>query len=108
MWKGIFLGIFLLLVMGATYLGSSILLRDTRASVAQRKGDAFVQKLYSEYAIAGQSCQGEDTDGDQYVSCDYRLKNPAGEERIVHLQCPTIWKSLVGNVCKESRLVIPQ
>jgi hypothetical protein len=108
MWKGIFFGIFLLIVLGASYLGSSMLMRQVRADRAQVRGNVFVQKLYAEYTIAGQSCQGEDTDGDNYVSCDYRLKNPAGEERVIHLQCPTIWKSLIGNSCKESRLVLPQ
>ncbi|NBV77318.1 hypothetical protein EBR66_04105 [bacterium] len=92
----------------ASYIGFSIVVRDVRASVAERKGESFVQKLYAEYSIVGQSCQGEDTDNDTYVSCDFRLVSPQKEERVVHLQCPTVWKSLLGNSCKESRLIIPQ
>ncbi len=98
----------IVLLVGGLFLGASILLRNTRASVAQNRGEAFVEKLYAEYSIAGKSCQGEDTDGDSYVSCDFRLKNPTDAERIVHLQCPTMWKALLGNSCKEARLVLPQ
>jgi hypothetical protein len=108
MWKGVLLGILALIVMAASYLGSSVLVRKVTANIAQSRGDIFVQKLYAEYKVAGKSCQGEDTDGDKYVSCDFRLLSPTNEERVIHLQCPTIWKSLVGNSCKESRLVIPQ
>lgn len=108
MTKGIIAAIVFLIVCAVAFFGTSMLVRSVRASVAQHKGDAFVQKLYAEYAIVGKSCQGEDTDADAYVSCDFRLKGPEGNERIVHLQCPTIWKSLIGNVCKEARLVIPQ
>ncbi len=108
MTKGIIAVVGSVIVVGGLFLGASILLRSTRASVAQNRGEAFVAKLYAEYTIAGKSCQGEDTDGDSYVSCDFRLKNPTDAERIVHLQCPTMWKALLGNSCKEARLVLPQ
>ncbi len=108
MTKGIIAVVLSLALVLAVFLGGSILLRNARASVAQNRGEAFVAKLYAEYQIMGKSCQGEDTDGDAYVSCDFRLKNPTDAERVVHLQCPTMWKAFLGNTCKESRLVLPQ
>ncbi len=106
--KGIITIAFIVIIGGGIYLAASIGLREVRASMAQKRGDAFVQKLYSDYVIAGESCQGEDTDGDSYVSCDFRLVSASGQERVVHLQCPDISKSLLGNTCKESRLTLPQ
>lgn len=106
--RTIFFAILFIVVLAATYLGASILIRTVRSQVAQGKGVAFIQNLYAEYAIVGESCQGEDTDADSYVSCDFRLRNAQSEERIVHLQCPGIWKSIIGNTCKESRLMLPQ
>jgi hypothetical protein len=90
----------------AAFVGTTVLSRSVRASMAERSGADFIKELYSEYTIAGQSCQGEDTDGDKYVSCDFRIKNPANEERVVHLQCPVIYKGLLGSTCKESRMVV--
>ncbi len=99
----------LLVLIGAgIYVGSSVLLRDARAGYAASKGETFVKSLYAEYSIVGQSCQGRDTDGDSYVSCDFRLVNPEKVERVVHLQCPTFRNGLLGDTCKESRLVLPQ
>lgn len=106
--KSIIIALAIIIVFAALLLGGAILLRNARASIAQQRGDAFVAKLYAEYTVLGKSCQGEDTDGDAYVSCDFRLKNPTDTERIVHLQCPTMWKAFLGNTCKEARLVVPQ
>lgn len=108
MTKGIFATLLVIVVVLGVYFGSAVLLRTVRASVAQQRGESFISKLYAEYTILGKSCQGEDTDADAYVSCDFRIVSPAQEERIVHLQCPTIWKTLIGNSCKETRLILPQ
>lgn len=98
----------LIIILGGTYLGASMLVRSTRASIAQWRGGQFIEKLYAEYTVMGKSCQGEDIDLDAYVSCDFRIMSPQQEEKTVHLQCPDIWKALIGNSCKESRLVLPQ
>lgn len=106
--KYILFALVFLIVLVAAYLGASILIRAARASVAEGRGVTFVNQVYAEYAIVGQNCQGEDTDNDSYVSCDFRLRNAQSEERMVHLQCPGIWKSILRNTCKESRLMLPQ
>lgn len=108
MMKIFFAALALLIVVGGAYFGASIAVRSTRASVAQWRGEQFIHKLYAEYTVRGMSCQGEDTDADAYVSCDFRIMSPSSEEKTVHLQCPDIWKALIGNSCKESRLVLPQ
>lgn len=97
-----------LLVAGGVYVGVSIGERAVQSHMAEKRGVTFISKLYAEYTIAGQNCQGEDTDGDSYISCDFRIKNAAGEDRVVHLQCPTISKALLGDTCKEARAVISQ
>ena len=58
----------------------------------------------------GKSCQGEDSDNNGYVTCNFRLKsttqntdntnNPMSEKTIT-LQCPTFIKSYMGTSCKE-------
>lgn len=106
--KGIFLAVSFLVLFGAVYIGGSMLVRAARASVAQSRGQAYIAKLYAEYAIVGENCQGEDLDNDSYVSCDFRIKNGLSEERVINLQCPTVWKSFLGDTCKESRLALPQ
>lgn len=98
------LAVVLVLVL---YIGSAIVSRSIRAKVADMRGTSFIHKLYAEYAVVGNSCQGEDTDGDSYVSCDFRIQTASSTERIVHLQCPTIWKTIIGGTCKESRFVVP-
>jgi hypothetical protein len=82
--------------------------KSVRANVATSDGKEYIQKMYGEYVIVGTSCQGEDTDGDSYVSCDFRIKNASNEERVIHLQCPTVFKSYTGSVCKEYRLTLSQ
>lgn len=76
-----------------------------RASRAMSMGHKYITEVFSDYTVAGEHCQGIDTDGDDYVSCDFRLTR--GEnERVINLQCPVISKSLVGSTCKESRLPV--
>lgn len=106
--KTLLWALLILILLGALYVGSAIGIRNIRASVAEKTGTEFIAKLYAEYQIVGASCQGEDTDSDSYVSCDFRIKNPAQEEKVVHLQCPTVRRSILGNTCKETRLIINQ
>lgn len=96
-----------ILVIGGGYIGVVISGNAARASMAEKDGEKFVEKLYAEYYIVGKSCQGQDHDNDGYVSCDFRLLNATNIERIIHLQCPTFWRSFFGESCKESRLIIP-
>ena len=67
----------------------------------------YVANLYSEYNILGINCQGEDTDGDSYVSCDVRIRKgeDVSTEQTRYLSCPTLWKSFIGNTCKERPLL---
>lgn len=98
----------MLLVVIGLYIGGAIVFKNIRSSVALSAGEKFISKLYAEYSIVGGSCQGEDTDSDKYVSCDFRIRNTSGTERVVHLQCPVISKRVLGSTCKETRTVIPQ
>jgi len=82
--------------------------KKLQSSMAVSSGESYISKMYSEYSVLGKSCQGEDTDGDTYVSCDFRIKNPSNAERVLHLQCPTMWKSITGSVCKEYQISFPQ
>ena len=78
-----------------------------RASRADALGTQFVAKLYSDYTIMGHSCQGEDTNHDGYVTCNFRLKSPAsGDDKVIALQCPTFFKSFMGTSCKEQGLIL--
>ena len=101
-----YLLLFILLLVACVY-GYFIGIKNIQTHVAVGDGETYTAKMYSDYTVIGKSCQGEDTDGDSYVSCDFRLKN-ASSEKILHLQCPTTIKSLTGSICKEYRLTIPQ
>ncbi len=100
--------LFLVVALLIAFLyGYFIGIKNIQTHVATKDGTSYTTKMYSDYSIVGESCQGEDTDGDSYVSCDFRLKN-ASSEKVLHLQCPTIMKSFTGSVCKEYRITIPQ
>lgn len=98
--------LFVAIVVGG-YFGSIILFKNIQSDRASVMGDAYVKELYSEYTVVGKICEGEDTNRDSYVSCDFRIKDPSNFEKVINLQCPTFFKSYTGNVCKESRLSIP-
>lgn len=106
--KSVLIFILVLVILVGGYIGTSVGLRSLRAGYAEGQGVSFVSSLYAEYSVVGQNCQGRDTDGDGYVSCDFRLMNPEKTERVVHLQCPTFSSGLLGDTCKESRLILPQ
>lgn len=100
---------FVFLVLTITFGGyfySIVFIKDIRASRAETMGEKYIKNLYAEYSILGKNCQGEDTNNDSYVSCDFRIQvtGASSSDKVIKLQCPTMWKSFTGNTCKESRL----
>ncbi len=84
-----------------------ILGNQLRASRGLHTGGVYVTKMYSDFAIVGENCQGEDTDNNKYVTCNFRLKQKAsGNERTITLQCPTFIKSFMATSCKEQGITI--
>lgn len=78
-----------------------------RAWRGESMGADFVQKLYGDYSILGKSCQGEDSNSDGYITCNFRLKaNSDNAEKVITLQCPTFIKSYTGTSCKEQGFTI--
>lgn len=86
----------------AIFIGSTVGVNKLRSIRATSEAKSYVSKLYPGYAIGGSVCQGEDTDGDTYVSCDLNIGNNT-ENRVINIQCPTIWKSFLGTSCKQTR-----
>lgn len=107
--KYLYLFIFLAVIaLGfALYLFSVNWTNNTRGSRAEKIGHTYIAKVYTDYNILGEDCQGVDTDNDGYVSCTFRI-GKEGVEKEINLQCPTYIKSFLGNECKASQLVIPQ
>lgn len=110
--KKIMFLLFLIIIVGggfAAYIYAKVFIKDMRAGRAETMSEKYVRNLYSEYQVVGHNCQGEDTNGDYYVSCDLRIQKGSDPltERVLNLQCPTMWKSYTGSTCKESRLAIP-
>ena len=101
--------VLILLAIPTVYYGSIILVKNVEANRAETMAGVYVSKLYKEYSIVGQNCQGEDTNNDSYVSCDVRIRldNATDTEKVLNLSCPTLWKSYTGSTCKESRLTLP-
>jgi hypothetical protein len=83
---------------------------NLRAWRALHTGSTYVEKLYSDYTVLGKNCQGEDSDSNGYVTCNFRLKpvdaNNTSPEKTITLQCPTFIKSYMGTSCKEMGFVI--
>ncbi len=84
------------------FLASTIGVNKVRSMRATTESTKYVAKLYPGYTIGGSVCQGEDTDGDSYVSCDLNIGN-ATDNRVINIQCPTIIKSFLGTSCKQAR-----
>ncbi len=104
--------LFLVIVVGggfAAYVYAKIFIKDLRSGRAETMSAKYIANLYADYQVIGKNCQGEDTNGDSYVSCDVRIMRGTDplSEKVLNLQCPTMWKSYTGNTCKESRLAIP-
>lgn len=107
--KYLYIALFIIVIAGLAlfYVSSRTLINDIRANRAAKIGEKYIQKVYKEYAVLGEICQGVDTDQDGYVSCTFRI-GKENTEKEVNLQCPTYFKSFVGNECKVSQLVLPQ
>lgn len=97
--------ILLALVIVAGYFFTVKGIAGMRSSRAMSMGHKYITEVFSDYTVAGEHCQGIDTDADNYVSCDFRLIK-GDIERVVNLQCPTIRESFTGSTCKESRLPV--
>lgn len=105
--KAFWIVLILLIVLGILYLyfiGGNQL----RAARGIDQGENFVSKLYSDYGIVGKTCQGEDSNKDGYVTCNFRLvKNTnQNEEKVITIHCPTFIKSYLGTSCKQEGLLI--
>ena len=107
--KYLYLFLFILVIIGGIYLyiSSVSLVNDTRAKRSVTMGHKYAEKVYKEYTILGEICQGVDTDSDGYVSCTFRISKD-GLEKEINLQCPTFIKSFLGNECKTTQMVLPQ
>lgn len=94
--------IFAIVLAIAIFVGSTIGVNKLRSVRATSEAKNYVSKLYPGYTIGGSVCQGEDTDGDTYVSCDLNIGNTT-DNRVINIQCPTIVKSFLGTSCKQAR-----
>ena len=104
--KILIIGAVMLLIIGGLY-AYFILGNQARAARGINQGESYVSKMYDDYTIAGKNCQGEDANGDGYITCNFRLKNQENEKTIT-LQCPTFIKSFLATSCKEQGIVISQ
>jgi len=105
--KYILIFIAFLVLVFVVYVGSINFSTSLRAKRAVSMGHEYITKVYSDFAIKGEVCQGVDTDGDNYVSCTFRIQNDISEKTI-NLYCPTIFKSLTGSDCKSAQLMLEQ
>lgn len=96
------------MILVGGYYGPIIVWKNLQADRALTMSEKYVANLYSEYHVIGKNCQGEDTNADNYISCDIRIikGEDATTEKVLNLSCPTMWKSYTGSTCKE-RLVLP-
>lgn len=101
-----------LLVLGGILLflyAYFILGNQARSVRALSKGKEFASKMYADYVVIGENCQGEDSNNNGYVTCNFRLqKQGKDEEKTITLQCPTFVKSFLATSCKEQGIVINQ
>ena len=99
--------VLILVVVFGGYFGSIILVKNIVSDRAEIMTQKYITNLYGEYSVIGLNCQGEDTDGDSYVSCDVRIRkgDDTTTEQTRYLSCPTLWKSFTGNTCKERPLL---
>ncbi len=104
--KYIAAGITFFVITGGLY-AYFILGNQARASRALTQGREYTSKMYGDYTIAGQNCQGEDSDNNGYVTCNFRIKQNSGVvEKTITLQCPTFIKSFMATSCKEQGVTI--
>lgn len=86
-----------------------ILGNQARSHRGEAQGGEYVTKMYGDYQVIGKSCQGEDSDNNGYITCNFRLKqSTTNVEKTIILQCPTFVKSFMATNCKEQGIVINQ
>ena len=98
---------FVIALIIAVYFFSITFTNGVRSSRAEKIGHVYISKVYKEYSILVEDCQGVDTDNNGYVSCTFRIGKGVSEKEI-NLQCPTYIKSFLGNECKATQMVLPQ
>lgn len=109
--KYFYILILLVLVVAGLY-GYFIAGNNLRSWRAVSTGTRYAGEVYSDYTVMGKSCQGEDSDNNGYVTCNFRLKPTSqlnsseisinqNSEKTITLQCPTFIKSYMGTSCKE-------
>ncbi len=96
----------LIVIIGGLY-SYFILGNQLRAARGIQKGEEYAIKMYGDYSVVGNNCQGEDSNNDGYITCNFRLKS-ANNEKTITLQCPTLIKSYMATSCKEQGIVISQ
>jgi hypothetical protein len=96
-------------IVAITLYSYFILGNQARSARALTKGGDYVATMYGDYSVAGKSCQGEDSDNNGYVTCNFRIKKgELVQEKTITLQCPTFIKSFLATSCKEQGIVINQ
>ncbi len=103
----LFLILLVLALLGYLYVAGTTFKNNVRAHRAEKIGRLYIEKVYKDYSVEGEICQGVDTDLDNYVSCTFRVAK-GGTEKEINLQCPTYIKSFLGNECKATQMVLPQ
>lgn len=83
-------------------LASTVGANKLRELRAKTEVYSYIDNLYPGYFVNGLVCQGEDTDRDNFVTCDVNIGN-ASNEKIVNILCPTLIKSFMGASCKLSK-----
>lgn len=105
--KSYFIVIIVLAVLASGLYMYFILGNQMRSMRGLQKGETYVAKMYSDYSVVGENCQGEDSDNNGYVTCNFRLKKESSqEEKTITLQCPTFMKSFMATSCKEQGILI--
>lgn len=106
--KVIFVIIFILVLLFGFY-AYFILGNQARSWRGITQGEKYVSKMYSDFLVIGKNCQGEDSNSDGYITCNFRLKTQSGDtEKTITLQCPTFWKSFMATSCKEQGILVNQ
>lgn len=97
------------LALGFFLYAYFILGNQARSARGLQKGADYAAKVYPDYSVIGKTCQGEDSNSDGYVTCNFRIqKIGKEEEKTITLQCPTFIKSFLATSCKEQGIVINQ
>ena len=107
--KKVFVMVVIILILVSAGYSYFILGNQMRSMRGESLGKKYVSKVYTDFLIVGKNCQGEDVDGNSYITCNFRLKQSgSGTEKVITLQCPTFIKSFLATSCKEQGYNISQ